>query len=171
MLRGLAELDRRLVGLARQRQEVAESRERSQALATQVGEAKSTALRYESEGKELNAKLALLQNGEAGRAVCSLCQTPLNQDSCLRLADSYRDQVGEKRGLYRQNRDLRGKLEKELADLEKELSQQEKALADESTPGRRQPPGTGAPDSRIPTGSKGIGVLRPGPARFAQDIG
>ena len=131
LLRQLAELDRRLVGLARQRQEVAESRERAQALATQVGEAKSTALLYESEGKELNAKLALLQNGEAGRAVCPLCQTPLNQDSCLRLADSYRDQVGEKRGLYRRNRDLRVRLEKELADLEKGLFQQEQALADD----------------------------------------
>ena len=124
LLRGLEELDRRLVGLARQRQEVAESRERAQALATQVGEAKSTALLYEREGKELNAKLALLQNGEAGRAVCPLCQTPLDQDSCLRLADSYRDQVGEKRGLYRQNRDLR-------ARLEKELSQKEQAWADD----------------------------------------
>ena len=124
LLRGLAELDRRLVGLARQRQEVAESRERSQALATQVGEAKSTALRYESEGKELNAKLALLQNGQAGGAVCPLCQIPLDQDSCLRLTDSYRDQVGEKRGLYRQNRDLRVR-------LEKELSQQEQAWADD----------------------------------------
>ena len=131
LLRGLAELDRWLVGLARQRQEVAESRERSQALATQVGEAKSTALRYESEGKELNAKLALLQNGEAGGEVCPLCQSSLDQDSCLRLADSYRDQVGEKRGLYRQNRDLRARLEKELADLEKELSQQEQAWADD----------------------------------------
>ena len=131
LLRQLAELDRRLVGLARQRQEVAESRERAQALATQVGEAKSTALLYESEGKELNAKLALLQNGEAGRAVCPLCQTPLDQDSCLRLADSYRDQVGEKRGLYRRNRDLRVRLEKELADLEKGLSQQEQSWADD----------------------------------------
>ena len=131
LLRRLAELDRGLVVLARQRQEVAGSRERAQALATQVGEAKSTALLYESEGKELNAKLALLQNGEAGRTVCPLCQTPLDRDSCLRLADSYRDQVGEKRGLYRQNRDLRARLEKELADLEKELSQKEQAWADD----------------------------------------
>ena len=130
LLRQLAELDRRIVGLARQRRDVAESRERAQALATQVGEAKSTALLYESEGKELNAKLALLQNGEAGRTVCPLCQTPLDQDSCLRLADSYRDQVQEKRGLYRQNRDLRVKLGKELADLEKELSRQEQAWSD-----------------------------------------
>ena len=74
--------------------------------------------------------MALLQNGEAGRTVCPLCQTPLDQDSCLRLADSYRDQVQEKRGLYRQNRDLRVKLEKELADLEEELSQREQAWAD-----------------------------------------
>ena len=125
------ELDRRHDGLPHQQEELAQLREKAQALAAQVGETKSTALRYEAEGKELNAKLGLLQNGDTEGAVCPLCQTPLDLDSCGRLAESYQAQVEEKRELFRQNRDRLVQLERQLGDLEEELPVREKALANE----------------------------------------
>ena len=131
LLNQLEELDRRHDGWVHQRHELAQLREKTQALAAQVGETKSTALRYEAEGKELNAKLGLLQNGDTEGAVCPLCQTPLDQDSCGRLAQSYQAEVEEKRGLFRQNRDRLARLEQQLGDLEKERPVREQALANE----------------------------------------
>ncbi|PKB80908.1 MAG: hypothetical protein BZY88_07805 [SAR202 cluster bacterium Io17-Chloro-G9] len=127
----LEEVRRREVELESQSRELARSRENAQALAAQVGEAKSTALRYESEGKELNTKLELLQRGDTEGAVCPLCQTPLDQDRCGRLAEVYQNQVAEKRDLYRQNRDRLNQVEIELENLEKDLPVREQALTTE----------------------------------------
>ena len=127
----LEEVQRREVELGSQTQELARLREGSQTLAAQVGEAKSTALRYEAEGKELNTKLGLLRHGGAEETICPLCQTPLDQDSCGRLAEVYETQVAEKRGLYRQNRERLSRFETELEDLEKELWVREQALTSE----------------------------------------
>ena len=130
LVRMLEEVDRKIAGFEQQRQEVAGSRDRSQDLSTQIGAAKSNALLYESEGKELNAKLSLLEAGDTGTTACPICQTELDHDGCLRLVDSYREQIEEKRGLYRQNRDRRVNLEKELGGLEKELAQRDQALTE-----------------------------------------
>ena len=119
------------VELGSQTQELTRLREVSQTLAAQVGEAKSTALRYEAEGKELNIKLDLLRQGDAKGTICPLCQTPLDQDSCGRLAQVYENEVGEKRGLYRENRQRLSRFESELEALEKELPVRELALSTE----------------------------------------
>ena len=99
-----------------------------QVIATQIGEAKTTAERYQAEGEQLKEKLHLLNNTDPEAAVCPLCQTPLSQDGCHLLAQTYQAEIEEKRDLYRSNRRQLQGLEKEQAELEKELPRQEQAL-------------------------------------------
>lgn len=117
-----------LEGLAAGEREVAAGRSRMQALADGIGETRATMERYAAEGKQLGEKLHLLENTDPAAAVCPLCQSPLGEDGCQRLAAAYQGEIGEKRGLYRENsRQLKG-LEGELAGLEKELPRQEQRL-------------------------------------------
>ena len=114
----MEELEKREVGLALGRESLVQLRDQAHDRATELGQAKSASSRYEEEGRELNSKLALLGNGESEGAVCPLCLTPLDRDSCGRLAQSYQSQVEEKRELYRQNRSRLQQLEKEIGDIE-----------------------------------------------------
>ena len=119
----------KLDALSTEDQAIALQREEHQILSTRVGEAHSVSERYKAEGQELAAKLALLRDtGNAG-AVCPLCRTPLGEDGCGRLADTYQADIAEKRKLYRLNfAQLKG-LEEERANLEKDLARREQANA------------------------------------------
>ena len=117
-----------LEGLAAGEREIAAGRSRLQVLADGIGERRATMERYAAEGKQLGEKLHLLENTDPAAAVCPLCQSPLGEDGCQRLAAAYQGEIGEKRELYREsNRQLKG-LEGELAGLEKELPRQEQRL-------------------------------------------
>ena len=105
-------------------------RDHQETLATRIGEAQSVAQRYKEEGQELGVKLELLQRTDGGReAVCPLCQTPLEEDGCGRLAATYQEEIESKRELYRQNASQLKQLEKEREDLGRDLPQREQSLA------------------------------------------
>ena len=124
----LATARQSLEGLADGEREIAAGRSRMQALADGIGERRATMERYATEGKQLGEKLHLLENTDPAAAVCPLCQSPLGEDGCQRLAAAYQGEIGEKRELYREsNRQLKG-LEGELAGWEKELPRQEHRL-------------------------------------------
>lgn len=117
-----------LEGLAATEREIAAGRSRIQVLADGIGERRATMERYATEGKQLGEKLHLLENTDPAAAVCPLCQSPLGEDGCQRLAAAYQGEIGEKRELYREsNRQLKG-LEGELAGWEKDLPRQEQRL-------------------------------------------
>ncbi|MYC29940.1 MAG: SMC family ATPase [Chloroflexi bacterium] len=118
----------KLAALAGREQELSRSRGRLQDLAQAVGEAQTTAARYQAEGEQLNEKLHLLNNVESD-ARCPLCLSPLSEEGCLRLSESYQQEIEEKRDLYRQNRaNLQG-LEKQKSELEKAIPSLESELA------------------------------------------
>jgi exonuclease SbcC len=130
----------RLAGLAKEERDIATQRHQTQTLATSIGEARTTAERYKTEGQELHAKLELLQRPSAegplacidgfgfNEAVCPLCQTPLGLDGCQRLAATYQADIEEKRHLYRQNQTQLQQMEAEKAALEGDLPRQEQRL-------------------------------------------
>ena len=93
----------RLEALEQEDRAIAAQRENQRTLSTRIGEAKSVAERYRTEGQELRAKLELLQRTDSREAVCPLCQTPLGEDGCGRLAETYDVEIAEKRHLYRLN--------------------------------------------------------------------
>ena len=126
----LVESQTREKALQSEAQEVAALRDQAHTLATEIGESQSTAQRYEAEGKELNLKLDILQGPGQGNAVCPLCQSPLDQDSCGRLAEVYQTEVEEKRALFRKNRAHLTSLESRREQFESELPIKEKALAE-----------------------------------------
>ena len=103
-------------------------RNRLQVLAAGIGEAKTTAERYKAEGKQIQEKLNLLETSDPDATVCPLCETPLDQDGCRRLTETYKVEIEQKRDLYRTNRRSLQDLEKEKADLESDLPRQEQAL-------------------------------------------
>ena len=125
----LEETRHRLEGLAQEEGEISLQRDHQQALATRIGEAQTTAEHYKQEGQQLRDKLGLLDSTDPRDAVCPLCQTPLGEDGCHRLAETYRADIEEKRDLYRQNQTRLQDLEAEKASLERDLSRREQALA------------------------------------------
>ena len=110
-------------------QELAVLRGQAQSLATEIGESKSSAMRYEAEGKELNLKLEILRRSGQANAVCPLCQTPLDQDSCARMGETYQAEVEQKRTLFRKNRSHLSALEARQEEFDRDLPLKEKAIA------------------------------------------
>jgi exonuclease SbcC len=124
-----AETKKLVEALAEDERQIAEQRQRQQAVAIRIGEAKTAAERYNTEGQELRKKLELLNRPDQEEAVCPLCQTPLSSDGCQRLAAAYQAEIEEKRRLYRQNQASLKQLEAEKANLEQEQSRREQSLA------------------------------------------
>lgn len=118
----------KLAALAEREKELSRSRGRLQALAQAVGEAQTTAARYQAEGEQLNEKLHLLNNMEAD-ARCPLCLSPLSEDGCHRLSESYQREIEEKRNLYRQNRAHLQSLEMQRTELEEAIPSLEGDIA------------------------------------------
>ena len=124
----LEETRRKLEGLAEEERAVSEQRRHLQDLATRIGEAQTTAGRFQLEGEGLRAKLDLLVSAPQG-ALCPLCGTPLEADGCRRLSDTYQADIGEKRRLYRENQARLRQLESEKTTLDRELVDREQALS------------------------------------------
>ena len=112
----------KLDALADMAADLAEQRQRLQRLATSIGEAQTLATRYQSEGEQINEKLRLLEQTDPHAVVCPICLSPLSEDGCLRLAQTYEAEVEEKRGLYRANRNTLRTLETQKSELEAELA-------------------------------------------------
>ena len=116
---------RRLEALEQEERAIATQRENHRTLSTRVGEAKSVAERYKTEGQELRTKLEFLQRTDNREALCPLCQTPLGEDGCGRLAETYEIEITEKRRLYRLNATQLQQLETEQAGLGQVLTKRE----------------------------------------------
>ncbi len=118
----------KLKELENEEQAVAARREDLRTLSTRVGEARSAEERYKTEGQDLRAKLDLLNRTDQSEAICPLCQTPLGQDGCGRLAETYEAEINEKRRLFRLNAANKQQLEAEEAKAQQALGQRESAL-------------------------------------------
>ena len=106
---------------------IVHEREQHRTLSTRVGEARGVAERYKSEGQELAAKLTLLRDTGGAGAICPLCGTPLGEDGCGRLEETYQADIDEKRRLYRLNSAQLKQLEEDSSSMDKELSRREQA--------------------------------------------
>ena len=118
----------KLNDLEKEEQSLSAQRDDLRTLSTRVGEARSAEERYKTEGQELRAKLDLLHRTDQGEALCPLCQTPLGQDGCGRLAGTYEAEITEKRRLFRLNAGLKQQLETEEASAQRTLGQREAAF-------------------------------------------
>ena len=119
---------RRLDALDKEERQLTLHREDHRTLSTRIGEAQSVAERYKVEGQELGSKLELLRRTGHQEVVCPLCQTPLGEDGCDRLAVTYEADIAEKRRLYRLNAAQLKQLEAEQSVLQQDLTEQERAL-------------------------------------------
>ena len=124
----LGEVHRQLETLTGEDEALGRERERQQVLAARIGEAQSLSERHRTEGLEIRSKLDLLEQTPGDQAVCPLCQTPLGQDGCGRLAESYRGEIQAMRNLYRNAHNDLKHLEEEQTALQKSLPQRERAL-------------------------------------------
>ena len=118
----------RLAALEQEERAIVGQREDQRTLSTRIGESKSVAERYKVDGQELRAKLELLHRTDNREAVCPLCQTPLGEDGCGRLAETYEAEIADKRRLYRLNSAQLKELETEQAGREQALTKQETVL-------------------------------------------
>ena len=118
----------RLKALEHEERAISIQRENHRTLSTRIGEAKSVAERYKTEGQELRTKLEFLQRTDNRDALCPLCQTPLGEDGCGRLAETYDVEITEKRRLYRLNAAQLQQLETEQAGLGQVLTKRETDL-------------------------------------------
>jgi exonuclease SbcC len=118
-----------LIGLKAEETEITAERQRLSAVSTAIGEAHSAAERYKTEGLELRSKLELLDRSNGHDPLCPLCQTPLGDDGCLRLAKSYRVEIEDKRDLFRQNQARLESLQTKQTNMESGLARREDTLA------------------------------------------
>ena len=114
--------------LEEQERALSAERERLNALAVQTGQLQGTLERSVSEGKELAAKKELLDGANGQEAVCPLCQTPLSEDGCQRLVETFEADIQAKRDEYRNTSSQVKVLQAETLELEGRLPQQEQAL-------------------------------------------
>ena len=123
----------KLAGLSGLAANLAEKRQKLQLLATGIGEAQSLASRYQSEGEQIKEKLRFLGQADPHGVDCPLCLSPLSEDGCLRLAQSYESEIEEKRDLYRANRNNLQSLEHQKSELEADLAKRERELNGETS--------------------------------------
>lgn len=108
-------------------------RERLNGMAVQAGQLQSSLERFTVEGQDLNAKKALLNGHNGGEAMCPLCQTPLSEDGCQRLVETFEADIAAKREEYRNTSARANALKTETAELEGSLPQREQALSQAQT--------------------------------------
>ena len=119
--------------LEEQERALSAERERLNGLAVKTGQLQGTLDRSASEGKELAAKKELLDGANGQEAVCPLCQTPLSEDGCQRLVETFEADIQAKRDEYRNTSAQVNSLKAESLELEGRLPQQEQALSQAQT--------------------------------------
>lgn len=115
------EFDERATVLAR-------DRENLQGISIQIGQLQSALERSVSEGKDLAAKKELLEGANGQDPICPLCRTPLREDGCVRLVETFETDIESKREEYRTISARVKILQGEASELENRLPQQELAL-------------------------------------------
>ncbi|MCH7605882.1 MAG: SMC family ATPase [Chloroflexi bacterium] len=125
-----------LSDLERDETAVAAQRDHLGKVSVAIGETQSTAERYRVDGQEVRTKLELLKSSGDQDALCPLCGTPLGEDGCGRLAESYETDIQEKRRLYVQNQNQLKQFESEKSELEQDLASREQVLAGAQREGR-----------------------------------
>jgi len=116
-------------GLEEQEKALAGERELLNGLAVKTGQLQGDLVRSVSEGKDLTAKKELLDGANGQEAVCPLCRTPLSEDGCERLAETFTAEIDAKRQEYRDTSAQVNALKVETTELEGRLPQQEQALS------------------------------------------
>ena len=120
-------------GLEEQERVLAVERERSSAMAVQLGQLQSALTRYIDEGKDLAAKKELLEGANGQAPVCPLCRTPLSEDGCQQLVQTFEVDIESKREEYRNTSAQVKTLQAESSELEGRLPQQEQLLSQSQT--------------------------------------
>ena len=115
------EFDERATVLARERENL-------QGISIQIGQLQSALERSVSEGKDLAAKKELLAGANGQDPICPLCRTPLREDGCVRLVETFETDIESKREEYRTISARVKILQGEASELENRLPQQELAL-------------------------------------------
>ena len=115
------EFDERATVLARERENL-------QGISIQIGQLQSALERSVSEGKDLAAKKELLEGANGQDPICPLCRTPLREDGCVRLVETFETDIESKREEYRTISARVKILQGEASGLENRLPQQELAL-------------------------------------------
>ena len=120
--------------LAVREKEINEARAKITKLSVKMGQIQGSVERFTSEGKELASKLELLRKAsDDGDAVCPLCQTPLREDGCLRLEESYTRDIEFKRKEFQDAKTQLTQLEAHNQQLGNGLPLQERELAEAKT--------------------------------------
>ena len=120
-------------GIEEQERALTAERERLNGLAVQTGQLQSALERSVNEGKDLAAKKELLDGANGQEAVCPLCQTPLSEDGCQRLAETFEADIQAKREEYRNTSAQVKTLQAETSELEGRLPPQEQSLSQAKT--------------------------------------
>ncbi len=115
------EFDERATVLARERENL-------QGISIQIGQLQSALERSVSEGKDLAAKKEILEGANGQDPICPLCRTPLREDGCVRLVETFETDIESKREEYRTISARVKILQGEASELENRLPQQELAL-------------------------------------------
>ena len=108
-------------------------RERLNGMAVLAGQLQRDLERSATEGRDLAAKKELLDGANGVDAVCPLCQTPLSEDGCQRLSETFEADIEAKRDEYRTISAQVKTLQAQTLELESSLPHQEQVLSQDHT--------------------------------------
>ena len=108
-------------------------RERLNAIAVRTGQLQIALDSSVSEGKGLAAKKDLLEGANGQEPMCPLCRTPLSEDGCERLLETFEADIEIKREEYRITSAQLKAIQTEASNLEGRLPQQEQELTQSQT--------------------------------------
>jgi len=108
-------------------------RERLNAIAVRTGQLQIALDSSVSEGKDLAAKKDLLEGANGQEPMCPLCRTPLSEDGCERLLETFEADIEIKREEYRITSAQLKAIQTEASNLEGRLPQQEQELTQSQT--------------------------------------
>ena len=117
----------RIAALDGEEKALSEKKDKLQELSGAEATLRDNQQRLLSEGKEVRGKLDLLDSSHKDTR-CPLCDTSLGLDGCLRLEQSYKEAIKEKRSEYRENETVLSKVEAERSRLERQLQSDESTL-------------------------------------------
>ena len=125
ILKGITDTQNELSALALQEKSLVEQKSRIESLTQQVADTRAANVQLRKEMEELKQKMEQLSKGEGS---CPLCGTPLAEDRCTGILQSYQQEGEKRKVIYISNSGSLAGVQLEIDNLKKSAADEESAL-------------------------------------------
>ena len=117
------------LNISKEKNDLELQKQHHQDLTLTIADLKKEAERQESEGKDIGAKLSMMESADNTHATCPLCLTELGTDGHQRVIDTYNSEILSRRTAYKDTVSSLNTVEVERQNLELEISHNESSIS------------------------------------------